>query len=198
MTWRSQCNYTKSTVFVNNWSVRMFPTCTLLCSWWLNSICILAYIHEFTCILVFVAVNWLPKKIYSSFLDCIFNNNNYVNASDIARNMMYINLLQKVGVLNNSFNKSIQFAPLRMQWGKQPRNLCRQTNLVHAYSSLHMKRDIFGTCPIFHSKRLLGNKVTGKYCVDMLCSINYIPWWRNIPCNVIVRDVLCSCASVCA
>ena len=28
VTWRSQCNYTKSTSFVNNWSTRMFLTCT--------------------------------------------------------------------------------------------------------------------------------------------------------------------------
>ena len=96
----------------------MFPTCTLFPSWWLNSICILTYIHEFTCILVFVTVNWLPKKLYNSFLGYIFNDNNYVNASEIARNMMYINLLQKVGVLNNSVNESFQFEALRMQWGK--------------------------------------------------------------------------------
>ena len=147
VTWRSQCNYTKSTVFVNNWSVRMFPTCTLLPSWWLNSNCILTYIHDVSCILVFVTVNLRPKKIYNSFLGSIFNNNNYVNASEIARNMMYINVLQKVGVLNNSVNESFQFEPLRMQ-GKKTGNLFRQTNLVHAYSSLHMKRDM-GPVPFF-------------------------------------------------
>ena len=112
-------------------------------------------LHDVSCTLVFVTVNLRPKKIYNSFLGCIFNNNNYVNASEIARNMMYINLLQKVGVLNSSVNKSFQFEPLRMQ-GEKTSNLCRQTNLVRAYSSLQMEKDIFGTCPIFHSKRLLG------------------------------------------
>ena len=95
VTWRSQCNYTKSTVFVNNWSVRMFPTSIFLPSWRLNSICILAYIHAVTWILC--NSEFTSEKIYrrSSFLGYIFNNSDYVNASEIARNMMYIYLLHK-------------------------------------------------------------------------------------------------------
>ena len=63
------------------------------------------------------------------------------------------------------------------------------------YAHIHLcrwKKTSLGPVPFF-----ILNASLVKYCVDMFCSTNYIPWWRNIPCNVIVQDVLCSCACVC-